>query len=87
MAIHRSVLKRARQNKKQRLLNNSNKSRVKTAIKKVHLAIKEEDVSMTKLALNKACSMLERAASKGIIHKNTAARKKSRLALAVNKSC
>lgn len=85
MAIHKSVLKRARQNTKLNLANNSAKSAVKTAIKKVHLATKEENIEAVKMSLNKAFSLLEKAAGKGIIHKNTVARKKSKLNIFANK--
>lgn len=85
MVIHRSVLKRARQNIKLNLANNSAKSAVKTAMKKVHSAVKEENVEAVKMSLNNAFSLLEKAASRRIIHKNTVARKKSKLNIFANK--
>jgi small subunit ribosomal protein S20 len=61
------------------------RSRTKTAIKKVHVAIKGGDKSVASAELIKAVSVIDKAANKGIYHKNNAARKKSRLYAAVNK--
>ncbi len=69
----KSAEKRLRQNVKRRLRNSAIKSTMKTAIKKA-LSAKDEDA-----ALREALSAIDRAASKGVIHKNAAARKKSRL--------
>lgn len=65
--------------------NKAIKSRVKTYIKKVDAAIAANDKAAATEALNVAISEISKAASKGIYHKNTAARKISRLTLAVNK--
>ncbi len=65
--------------------NKAIKSRVKTYIKKVEAAIAANDKAAATEALNVAISEISKAASKGIYHKNTAARKISRLTLAVNK--
>jgi len=73
----KSVLKRVRQAEKRRLKNKHYKSLIKTMIKKVKSAqTKEEAEELYK----KAVSVIDKVASKGIIHKNNAARKKSRLA-------
>lgn len=61
------------------------KSSVKTAIKKVDTAIASGDKEAAAAALTAATSAIDRAATKGIYHKNTASRKVSRLSLAVNK--
>ena len=63
------------------------KSSIKTAVKKVlELAnAKEKDQDAVKAALSVAYKLCDKAVSKGILHKNTAARKKSRLTVAVNK--
>ena len=55
------------------------------AIKKVELAVAENDKAAAEAALKVATSEISKAASKGVFHKNTAARKISRLTLAVNK--
>ncbi len=65
--------------------NKSIKSKVKTYIKKVDAAIAANDKAAANEALKAAVSEINKAASKGIFHKNTASRKISRLALAVNK--
>lgn len=65
--------------------NKSVKSSVKTAIKKVYAAIDANDKEAAKAALLAATSALDKAARKGVYHKNTSARKVSRLTLAVNK--
>ena len=60
-------------------------SGVKTAIKKVHAAIEANDKSAASTALVSAISVIDKAAKRGVYHKNTASRKVSRLAQAVNK--
>ncbi|MCH5269463.1 MAG: 30S ribosomal protein S20 [Lachnospiraceae bacterium] len=65
--------------------NKSIKSGVKTAIKKVHVAIESGDKAAASAALLAATSEIDTAASKGVYHKNNASRKVSRLAAAVNK--
>ncbi len=76
----KSSLKRARQTKNRNIRNKRVKKVFKTAIKKLELAIKEkkEKQELTSL-LNKAVSLIDKAAAKGVLHKNTAARKKSLL--------
>lgn len=72
----KSAEKRARTNEKRRERNRRDRSRMRTAIKKVRQA----DSPQAALdALNKAESLLDRMAGKGVIHDNTAARQKSRL--------
>ena len=82
MAHHKSALKRIRQSKKLRLFNRLNKKQVKEAIKSVRTSVTFEDAS-EKLKL--ATKILDRVTAKGIVHKNTAANKKSGLAKFVNK--
>lgn len=65
--------------------NKSIKSGVKTAIKKVDAAIESNDKTAAEAALVAATGEISKAASKGVYHKNNAARKVSRLTLAVNK--
>lgn len=65
--------------------NKSIKSRVKTAIKKVMLAIESNDKALATQELQKATKIIASAGAKGIFHSKTTARKISRLALAVNK--
>ncbi len=65
--------------------NKAIRSRVKTAIKKVTAAIAANDKAAAATAFAAATAEINKAASKGVYHKNTAARKISRLAVAVNK--
>ncbi len=65
--------------------NKAIKSGVKTSIKKVHAAIAANDKEAANAALLHAISKIDKAASKGVYHKNTASRKISRLSLACNK--
>ena len=85
MANHKSALKRNRQSLVRRERNRINRSRVKTAIKKVD-AIIEADGSVEKAqeALVEAIPVIERSAVKGAFHKKTASRKVSRLTKRVN---
>ena len=64
--------------------NKSIRSAVKTAIKKVEAAVEKKDVEAAKAALKEAISVINKAGSKGVYHKNTCARKISRLTKAVN---
>jgi len=73
-----SVLKRQRQEKKRAARNKMIKSRIKTFVKKAKKAALENDKNLENY-LKTAIKEIDKAASKGIIHKNTAARKKSRL--------
>jgi len=71
--------KRARQNEKQRQHNASLRSMVRTYIKKVQAAIDSGDADNARAAYSAAVPVIDRIADKGIIHKNKAARHKSRL--------
>lgn len=84
MANHKSAAKRAKQNEVRRLRNRSVRSNMKTEIKKVYAA-KEEGADNTMQIFQNAQSVIAKAAKKGILHKNTAARKTSRLAKHLNK--
>ena len=84
MATHKSAEKRNRQNKVRRLSNSSVKSRVKTSIKKVLEAVSAKDQATSTSALKKAVRLLDKAAAKKTLHKNTASRKVSRLTKKVN---
>jgi small subunit ribosomal protein S20 len=71
--------KRARQSEKRRTHNASLRSLVRTVIKKVHAAVSSGDAEQAKAAYASAVPVIDRMADKGIIHKNKAARHKSRL--------
>ncbi len=85
MANIKSAKKRILVNKTKAERNKAIKSSVKTAIKKVTAAIEANDKEAAKTALTAAVSTIDKAAKKGVFHKNTAARKVSHLTLAVNK--
>lgn len=84
MATHASAQKRARQSEKRRLRNAALKSLLKTSAKKVLLAVEEKNVEEARKALARAIPLIQKIASKKVIHKKTAARKISRLAKKVN---
>ena len=77
--------KRARQNVKRAAVNKSRRSRIRTFLRKVEEAISNGDKSAASAALTAVQPELMRGVSKGIFHKNTAARKMSRLSAKVKK--
>lgn len=80
----KSAIKRARQSQKRKLRNQSVKSALKTFSKRVETEVAGKNIESARTALLKAAHAINKAASKGIIHKNTAARKVSRLTRLVN---
>ena len=80
MANHPSAEKRARQNRKRRLRNRQHRSRMKTLLKKAEQALAAADRETAERRVAEALRILDRTASKGVIHKNKAARNKARLA-------
>ncbi len=74
-----SAQKRAKQNEKRRLRNKSYRTRIKNVCKSVEMAVAENNAPKAKDAVLEAIKVLDRCAGKKIIHKNKAARKKSRL--------
>jgi small subunit ribosomal protein S20 len=71
--------KRMRQAEKRRVRNKSRKSEIKTYVKRFETALQRGDREESEIYLNKAIQALDKAASDGIIHKNNAANRKSRL--------
>jgi small subunit ribosomal protein S20 len=86
MPNHKSAEKRVRQNAKRNAVNSNNKSRVRTQIKKLRAALTAGDNQLSTELLNPTISTIDKAVNKGILHKNTAARYKSRLTSHVNNS-
>jgi small subunit ribosomal protein S20 len=84
LATHASALKRARQSEKRRQRNVSVKSTLKTQAKKVLQAVESKNSEEAQKALASAIPALQRASSKRVVHKKTAARKISQLAKKVN---
>jgi len=79
MANHFSALKRARQTTKRTDDNRSNTSRLRTALRKLRETLATGDAKAAKEAFSGTVSMIDKAVKKGIIHKNTGSRYKSRL--------
>lgn len=79
MANHKSAEKRVRQNEKRNLINRSNRSKLRTQIKSLRSALTQTDKAQSTELLNPTVSLIDKAVNKGLIHRNTAARHKSRL--------
>ncbi len=79
MAIIKSQIKRNRQNEKRRLRNRVYRGSARTYIKEARAAIEKGEYETAQKATHAALIALDRAAAKGVIHKNNAARRKSRL--------
>ena len=84
MAHTISALKQHRQSNVRRLRNHAVRSALRTQMKKVLSAIGTKDAAQSKEQLKTAYKLLDRAVAKGVIHKNNAARHKSRLSSRVN---
>jgi small subunit ribosomal protein S20 len=79
-----SAKKRVRQTAKRNARNRARKELLKTAVRGFNAALVTDDSAKAETALNKVVQRLDRNAAKGAIHKNTAARKRSRLAKRLN---
>lgn len=80
----KSAIKRVKTTETRRAHNIAIKSDMRTAVKKVEAFVASNEMDNAKVAFTSASSKIDSAARKGIIHKNTAARQKSRLAKQVN---
>ena len=83
MANHKSAKKRIRRNANRAEINKSRISRIRTFLKRVETAIASGDKEAAQTALKEAQPELMRGVSKGVLHKNTASRKMSRLSAKV----
>ena len=79
MATHASALKAHRQSLKNRERNRQYRSRLRSALKDIRAALDGKDLTAAKAALKETVSLVDKMASKGIIHRNAAGRYKSRL--------
>jgi small subunit ribosomal protein S20 len=79
MANHFSALKRARQTEKRTSINRNNKSRLRTAVRRFREVLAAGDKDNAASAYRATVSALDKSVQKGVIHKNTASRYKSRL--------
>ena len=84
MANHKSALKRIRQSEGRRLRNRLHRGRMRTEVKKFRTALDAGDKEAAATSLAEAIALIDRTRSKGVIHRNTAARKISRLQSAFN---
>ena len=84
MASHKSAKKRIRQTARRTEINTARRSRVRTFVKKVEAAIAAGDKVVAEAALRAAQPELHRGVTKGVLHRNTADRKLSRLARRIN---
>jgi len=82
--IHKSTIRRARQAKRRQARNRAALSAVKSLVKKVETAVAEKKVDDAKASLREATSALSKAVTKGVLRRNTASRRISRLTQHVN---
>lgn len=85
MANIKSALKRAKTTRIRAIANAADKSMMKTAIRHFETALEAGNLELAKEKLQKVTQVVDKLADKGILHKNTAARKKSRLTRKLNK--
>jgi small subunit ribosomal protein S20 len=83
MANHFSALKRARQTEKRTATNRANTSRLRSALRELRESIAKGDKAAAEQTYRQTVSALDKAIQKGVLHKNTAARYKSRLSARV----
>ena len=86
MATHKDAMKRHRQNIKRKAYNKHYKSQMRSMTKKMRNAAEENDVETLKTLLPKATKLIQKLAQKGIIHKNQANRRVSRLSKLIQKA-
>ncbi|MEW6456857.1 MAG: 30S ribosomal protein S20 [Acidobacteriota bacterium] len=84
MVQHKSALKEWKKSLKRRMVNKTNKSKLKTQIKKFRKAIEEKNIEVAKKLLKPTFSLIDKTVKKGTIHKNTGSRYKSRLQKSFN---
>jgi small subunit ribosomal protein S20 len=83
MANHKSAEKRIRQNEKRRAINRANRGRMRTEIKKLRSALALGDLPAAQELLPGVVSIIDKSIQKGVLHRNAAARYKSRLTTSV----
>jgi len=85
MPNHKSAEKRVRQSERRRLINRANRSRLRTAMKELRSGLEKGGKEAAEL-LPKTISEIDKAVQKGVLHRNAAARQKSRLTVRVNQA-
>lgn len=86
MPNHKSADKRMRQNEKRRMVNRNNRGRLRTGLKKLRAALEGGDAGTTATLLPETISLIDKAVQKGVLHRNAAARHKSRLTVRANRA-
>ncbi len=86
MPNHKSAKKRVRQNEKRRVINRTNRGRLRTSIKNLRTALAGGDANQITQLLPATVSTIDKAVQKGVLHRNAAARYKSRLTTRVNQA-
>jgi small subunit ribosomal protein S20 len=86
MPNHKSAEKRVRQNEKRRDINRGHRSRLRTAIRKLRAALSAGDAGAVQEQLPTTISIIDKSVQKGVLHRNAAARHKSRLTARVNQT-
>jgi small subunit ribosomal protein S20 len=86
MPNHKSSEKRVRQNEKRKNLNRSNRGRLRTSIRKLRAALSGAETENLATQLPATISIIDKAVQKGVLHRNAAARHKSRLTHSVNQA-
>jgi small subunit ribosomal protein S20 len=85
LANIKSAIKRNKQNEKRRVRNRVYRGRARTFVKRANAAVADQNLDEARQATLEAISALDKAAEKGVLHKNNAARRKSRLMLRLAK--
>ena len=85
MPNHKSAEKRDRQNARRSAINTANRTRLRSQVKKLRLAVASSKGEEAKAMHSETIALIDKAVQKGILHRNAAARHKSRLTLHVNK--
>jgi len=86
MPNHKSAEKRVRQSERRRVVNRTNRTKLRTSIKKFRSALKGSDAGQVGALLPQTVSEIDKAVQKGVLHRNAAARHKSRLTARANQA-
>ncbi len=86
MPNHKSAEKRVRQSERRRVINRHNRAKLRTSIKNLRSALSGADTAKTTALLPQTISEIDKAVRKGVLHRNAAARQKSRLTARVNQA-
>ena len=86
MPNHKSADKRMRQTEKRRLINRGNRGKLRTGIKKLRAALEGGEAGAAQALLPETASLIDKAVQKGVLHRNAAARFKSRLTRHANQA-